>query len=332
MNIIIKSKRVVIAYTVPLVFSLSIIYGQKTTKEFLEYIDRLEVYQSGTVRFDTVGIRVPIEDFDRIFLNYKGKGEIKDIGNSVYYYNGPKTMSKAYSGMDAGGDGYESVFTSYKLGDEYIDTPVSYDDKKTLLGTLEWNKDYYTLLISFDTYFWKNVGIYNYTKKGILLSALFIYENESEPLAKRTSKNVFKRVISSHTMISGKIYDDKSFDIKVQNDQFFIRKYYLDADGHFRLKDWRLVPWEAEFENDNQEFKLDYWAIPTYVIEDKDGYTNMRDKPTAKESEIIKQVPSGQDVVRYNSKTKGNWWYVCDYENDCGYIHKSRIVEQEERE
>lgn len=61
----------------------------------------------------------------------------------------------------------------------------------------------------------------------------------------------------------------------------------------------------------------------TAVINDPDGYTNLRKAPDGK-SAIIARVD--KDDVVYTHLQAGNWWQVKVDANTQGYMHKSRIL------
>ena len=74
--------------------------------------------------------------------------------------------------------------------------------------------------------------------------------------------------------------------------------------------------------------------LQEYRVNSKDGYANMREKPT-KDSKVISKLDS-ETIVRYITKY-GDWYYVyyadypSDYKNDLtvkeyrGFIHKSQL-------
>ena len=67
----------------------------------------------------------------------------------------------------------------------------------------------------------------------------------------------------------------------------------------------------------------------TFLIQSKEGYTNLRAKPNSK-ADIVKQLPNNTIVRKI--KTDGNWYYVEELEagestNTLGYVHKSQVVE-----
>ena len=73
----------------------------------------------------------------------------------------------------------------------------------------------------------------------------------------------------------------------------------------------------------------------TYVTSSKDGYVNVRSKPSTS-SKVLVQLDNNDYVTRYPEKTVGDWYYV-DYNVDGGditfmegYIHKSQLKKYKE--
>ena len=68
----------------------------------------------------------------------------------------------------------------------------------------------------------------------------------------------------------------------------------------------------------------------TYVTSSKDGYINVRSKPSTS-SKILAELPNDAYVTRHPKKTVGDWYYVdfgplsIDSVLAQGYIHKSQL-------
>lgn len=58
------------------------------------------------------------------------------------------------------------------------------------------------------------------------------------------------------------------------------------------------------------------------VIQDKDGYSNVRAQPNGK-SEVIEKL--FENDVFYTFEQKGNWWQVCTPAGHIGYLYYDRI-------
>ena len=87
----------------------------------------------------------------------------------------------------------------------------------------------------------------------------------------------------------------------------------------------------GDFDDPNQD---EFGYLEEYRVNAKDGYANMREKPT-KDSKVISKLDN-EIIVRYITKY-GDWYYVyyadypSDYKNDPtvkeyrGFIHKSQL-------
>ena len=71
------------------------------------------------------------------------------------------------------------------------------------------------------------------------------------------------------------------------------------------------------------------------VINDKDGYVNVRSKPSTS-SKVLVELDNNDYVTRHPDKTVGDWYYV-DFDADGGapalaqgYIHKSQLKKYKE--
>ncbi|OXA73976.1 hypothetical protein B0A56_13070 [Flavobacterium columnare NBRC 100251 = ATCC 23463] len=74
------------------------------------------------------------------------------------------------------------------------------------------------------------------------------------------------------------------------------------------------------FEMNNGEENTD----ELYLINDKDGYTNLRKGKNAN-SEIITKLNNGSELYVLDKSDK-DWWLVVTPIGEQGYVHKSRIV------
>ena len=95
------------------------------------------------------------------------------------------------------------------------------------------------------------------------------------------------------------------------------------------IKTKKSKDFEEEFSDPNEPFDL-----KKYEVSSKDGYANLREKPT-KESKIVSKMDNGT-VVKYITKY-GDWYYVFDVEYPDesnklskvkeyrGFIHKSQL-------
>ncbi len=67
---------------------------------------------------------------------------------------------------------------------------------------------------------------------------------------------------------------------------------------------------------------LNKYIMTTHVIQDPDGYTNLRKEKNAT-SEILQQIKSGMSIDVLDDT--GDWYLVETIEGNKGYVHKSRI-------
>ncbi|MEZ2624187.1 SH3 domain-containing protein [Paenalcaligenes hominis] len=58
------------------------------------------------------------------------------------------------------------------------------------------------------------------------------------------------------------------------------------------------------------------------MIQDKDGYSNVRAQPNAK-SDVIEKLFDNEPF--YTFEQKGNWWQVCTPTGQVGYLYHDRI-------
>jgi beta-lactamase regulating signal transducer with metallopeptidase domain len=89
-----------------------------------------------------------------------------------------------------------------------------------------------------------------------------------------------------------------------------------------KIKGWALMEGDALKPMDALAFGQDPVRA---VIDDPDGYTNVREKPTV-QSGIIYQLKEGERFSCYPEQNS-NWWRIVTGTNVSGYVHKSRIKE-----
>jgi hypothetical protein len=63
----------------------------------------------------------------------------------------------------------------------------------------------------------------------------------------------------------------------------------------------------------------------TYIINDNDGFTNLRSDKSVN-SEILQRINTGSQIEVLDSN--GDWWYVQTNEGKKGYVSKSKITEE----
>ena len=80
----------------------------------------------------------------------------------------------------------------------------------------------------------------------------------------------------------------------------------------------------------NEHLKGDWNDVKTALINDPDGYTNIRNEPGTT-SEIIDKLYEGE-FFRYWPNTESNWLVVYKFDRLYGYVHKSRILDLDDIE
>lgn len=203
----------------------------------------------------------------------------------------------------------------------------------------------YQLFLYKPYYFIK--GDYEYKQNELL-----DYINQSLPLAILTNKEYFNNNIASinieknSLLIKEKLVDD--FTIKELKSELIKKSDKIEA--YF----------SPSFETDWKNKTITYYNIYSYlnnliienlkapelliydvkykpffetyiytiqnqiaIIQDSDGFTNLRKDKTAT-SEILQKIKSGSAIDVLDNT--GDWWFVQTKEGKKGYVHKSRIV------
>lgn len=100
----------------------------------------------------------------------------------------------------------------------------------------------------------------------------------------------------------------------------------LLADGYLSIREF--VPYRIDIDASflNASERPSACQAPkftvTAVIQDKDGYSNVRAQPNAK-SDVIEKLFDNEPF--YTFEQKGNWWQVCTPTGQVGYLYHDRI-------
>ncbi|WP_269902076.1 IrmA family protein [Paenalcaligenes faecalis] len=100
----------------------------------------------------------------------------------------------------------------------------------------------------------------------------------------------------------------------------------LLADGYLNIREF--VPYRIDIDANfpNASERPQACQAPkftaTAVIQDKDGYSNVRAQPNAK-SNVIEKLFDNEPF--YTFEQKGNWWQVCTPTGQVGYLYHDRI-------
>ena len=100
----------------------------------------------------------------------------------------------------------------------------------------------------------------------------------------------------------------------------------LLADGYLNIREF--VPYRIDIDANflNASERPSACQAPkftvTAVIQDKDGYSNVRAQPNAK-SDVIEKLFDNEPF--YTFEQKGNWWQVCTPTGQVGYLYHDRI-------
>lgn len=100
----------------------------------------------------------------------------------------------------------------------------------------------------------------------------------------------------------------------------------LLADGYLNIREF--VPYRIDIDANflNASERPSTCQAPkftvTAVIQDKDGYSNVRAQPNAK-SDVIEKLFDNEPF--YTFEQKGNWWQVCTPTGQVGYLYHDRI-------
>lgn len=163
-----------------------------------------------------------------------------------------------------------------------------------------------------------NLHVFNNDKKHISGLA-FEYAPPHEPV----TDLVYPEVIDdTHFLVTNILAE------QLVNPNMSLEKWLVNIreDGMLHVV-WMRSNWADEVEG---SFPLadDYVEIRSvydYYIEDPDGYTNLRQKPTT-QSKVLEEIPAKQVITVVDISKK--WWTVKTKAGNIGYVHKSRIAKR----
>lgn len=98
-----------------------------------------------------------------------------------------------------------------------------------------------------------------------------------------------------------------------------VTQKFIEEDKKFYGEFERLIVEAKNFHN--QESNHEY--IRLAIINDADGYTNVRSEPNSK-STILFKITDEVEFQVINPSKESSWWIVCHNDN-YGFMHKSRI-------
>ena len=143
---------------------------------------------------------------------------------------------------------------------------------------------------------------------------------QSEKLIKTIFKNIpnnFWRNQEGYLTISTTVLFDQ-YEIEKMCDRGYYSANLLKVDN-------RLKNQQYEFLSNDDEGCLGYMLGINYNVSSKDGFANFRKTPEIK-GNILKRLPDGTSVIKINTSTDGNWYFVrLHNSNQTGYIHKSQL-------
>ncbi|WP_185291116.1 SH3 domain-containing protein [Chryseobacterium lactis] len=181
---------------------------------------------------------------------------------------------------------YELIFDQYKPEGQKL-------RKKILEGIGKYKPDALTTLISSFPSENKNLGYTQFTK-----------DEENEIIA-----NILNELIKSDNKADVNIYFDD-------------HPNYMNILKSEKFYNFPLL--EIAVKNYIPQKQRDVGAdeIHTGIINDPDGYTNLR-KDKSTQAEVIQKIKSGISVQILDDS--GDWWKIATDDGKQGYIHKSRI-------
>lgn len=189
--------------------------SSRAQSSFENLIQNIDLYAPP---FDLEGIpkkdTISIELHNKIFLNYPRNPE----KIRPFFYGIDSTMKSD------GNVGRLNISFSYL---DHLDQEAIYYNKVFPLGRLSLSSDYFSVVIRKEVFDFISVGLYNFNKEGVLLSAIKLFEYSREPISEGGGVQ--------YTLIQSSINQENIIHQRTEADFIIDRKFVLDDDGHFRV-------------------------------------------------------------------------------------------------
>ena len=118
-----------------------------------------------------------------------------------------------------------------------------------------------------------------------------------------------------------KIYPKKYEESKINNDlQVNIQNVDVNIEKNSNNNEFESALAKAKIFN---EVESNHELIRLAIINDKDGYTNVRSESNSK-SDILFKLTNEDEFHVINPSKDNSWWIIC-FENKYGFMHQSKI-------
>ncbi|MDR3025140.1 SH3 domain-containing protein [Chryseobacterium sp.] len=118
------------------------------------------------------------------------------------------------------------------------------------------------------------------------------------------------------------IYTGNDFSYGLLNNIFISYPNLIEEFGKNNYFGYDALKYFTKVFQTEQEHINESDSIEVYVIEDPDGYTNLRKEKSA-QSEILQKIKTGEQIEVLDNT--GDWFLVKTKEGKTGYVHKSRV-------
>ena len=270
--------------------------------------------------------RIDIVSFDRLYERVPGYTYSNASGDQGLNPFFEEVLKKStLTGSIVNNNFYFSEFKSDKYGNFYSNSEyLSEEERQLVINSLSDEVNFI-----FNLEFRKPGYWYNYRKKiPINFSEMNIAQvlNNQDFVEKWERVNQFPSItfsihdfdrnkwLSSPLEIYFELVDDIKFDIPTDTQKT------LNIDNEITYDESELLILEAK-KFIQKASNNDY--IRLAMINDPDGYTNVRSQPNSK-SKILFKIMKDDEFEVINPSKEGSWWIVCHNDN-YGFMHKSRI-------